>query len=140
MIRQRGFTLLEIMVALAIVGFLIMGYLRSVSQSITVVDRAENKTFAHWIALNRLTEMRLDQAPPEVGETDGEVEFDDRFWRWDARVTETGVDNLYRVDVAVAFDDTPDDPVTSLTAFLGPPVMSGGSIAPWAREPLENAR
>lgn len=138
--RQSGFTLLEIMVALAIVGFLIMGYLRSVSQSITVIDLAESRTFAHWIALNQLTEMRLQPSVPEVGESDGEVEFDDKLWRWEARVSESGVENLYRVDIDVRFDDAPDDIVTTLTGFLGPPVVSGVLVAPWATEPIDERR
>ena len=68
MTRQRGFTLIEIMAAMAITAFALSATYYAVMQSIGAIDRLQDKTFAHWIALNQLTEMRLQPQVVETGE------------------------------------------------------------------------
>jgi len=52
----RGFTLLEILVALAIMSIVVLGFLRGNSQMITNADYLREKTLAGWVAMNRATE------------------------------------------------------------------------------------
>ncbi len=140
MIRQRGFTLLEVMVAMAITALGLSATYYAVMQSVGAVDRLQQKTYAHWIALNQLTEMRLQQQVPEVGESDGEVEYADQRWIWRSKVSETGVDNLYRVDIEVSKENSPDNVVSDIVGFIGPPIVGSGRILPWSAEPAEEAQ
>ena len=135
MTRQRGFTLIEVMVAMAITALGLSATYYAVMQSIGAIDRLQEKTFAHWIALNQLTEMRLQPQVVETGENNGDLEYADQRWVWQSWVSETGVDNLYRVDIAVSKENSPDDVVSDIVGFIGPPIVGNGRILPWSSEP-----
>ena len=95
------------------------------------------KTLAHWIGLNVITERRLQPSPPEVSESSDEVEFAGRRWRWTMRVTQTEVESLRRMDVSVRPVEAPDgSALATVTGFYGSAIgaVGGGSLA-WAGTP-----
>lgn len=128
--RIQGFTLIEVMVALVIVSLALAGVAASMGQMIDTANTMRDRTFASWIAQNTITEMRLAGVMPEVGESDGEVEFANTFWTWTANVSETGVENLLKVDVTVSHAGF-EDPVRQVTGFIGEPVAPGQSNLAW---------
>ncbi len=96
-----GFTLIEVLVALAIVAIGMAALLSSLSSSADSASYLRDKTFAEWIALNRIEEVRLAAALPQEGKTDGEVELANRKWKWQQEVLKTEVNGIMRVDVRV---------------------------------------
>ncbi|MGH8482355.1 MAG: type II secretion system minor pseudopilin GspI [Nevskiaceae bacterium] len=96
-----GFTLVEIVVAVAVLavamGALITGMARYADNAATLRE----KTVALWVAHNRLTEIGLEPAWPELGKSDGEVELAGIEWRWDVSVVETPDPRVRRVDIEV---------------------------------------
>lgn len=114
-----GFTLIEVLVALAVVALGLMAALGQVNQALVGATRLKDKTLAHWIALDRMTEMRLlGEFPPEGTRSD-EIEMGGVSWRYTIRVDKTELQALRRVEISVGFGDEPDSVVTSLTGFLG---------------------
>ena len=103
---QRGFTLIEVMVALVVATLALVAVMASISQMVDAGTSMRDRTYASWIAQNRITELRLANVEPEVSETNGEVDFAGLEWAWTSTVSETGVEFLYRVDVAVGFAGT----------------------------------
>lgn len=128
---QRGFTLIEVMVALAIAALALGAVAASVSQMIESATAMQERTYASWIAQNRIAEMRLANVVPEVSETSDQVEYAGREWTWRATVSETGVETLFRVDVDVSLGES-DDVVRTVTGFIGEPVMPGQSNMAWS--------
>ena len=63
--RKRGFTLIEVLAALIIVGLGMLGVIQAVIQAANNGTYLREKTLAHWIAMNLVTERRLMTAPPE---------------------------------------------------------------------------
>ena len=122
--KNRGFTLIEVMVALAIVSLSLTAIMASMSQMIDAANTLRNRTYASWIAQNRIAELRLADTTPDVGATSGEVEYASAEWAWRAVVSETGVEDLYRIDVAVTFAGS-DDAIRTVTGFVGPPGSIG---------------
>ncbi len=116
---QRGFTLIEVLVALVVVGLGLMAAFGQVNQSLIGASRLKDKTLAHWIAMDRMTELRLLDEFPAEGTRADEVEMAGINWRYSIRVTKTPLDALRRVDISVGFADRPDSIVSTLTGFLG---------------------
>ena len=123
--KLAGFTLLETMIALAIVSLGMMAVNAQLNRYVVSAIYIEQKTLASWIASNVLTELSVAPEWPPLGETEGEVEFAQRQWIWRAGVSETPVENLRRVDVAVFLDDNPEIQIHSMSGFLEPPPPRG---------------
>ena len=132
-----GFTLIEVMVALTIVALSLTAVTASISQMINAAESMRNRTYASWIALNRITELRLAEDTPDVGASNGEVLYANTDWSWRAVVSETGVDDLYRIDVAVSLAGS-DDVIRTVTGFVSPPGAAGEANRIWMRSPTSN--
>ena len=65
--RARGFTLLEVLVALVIVGTALGAGLRAVGSLTSNSDGLRAAMMATWSAENRLVQIRLGREFPEVG-------------------------------------------------------------------------
>ncbi len=128
--RLAGFTLLEVMVALVIISLALAGVAGSMGQMIDTANTMRDRTYASWIAQNKITEMRLAGVVPEVGESSGEEDYANTTWAWSAEVSETGIENLMKVDVSVSYPGV-DDRVRLVTGFIGEPVAPGQSNLIW---------
>lgn len=97
----KGFTLVEVLVALAIVTLGMAAVLGALSSSADSASYLRDRTFAQWIALNRISEQRLQTRPPEKGTTSGTLEYAGRNWQWQQDVLPLAVDGVVRIDVHV---------------------------------------
>ena len=129
--RSAGFTLIEVMVALVVATLALVAVMASISQMIDAGTAMRERTYASWIGQNKITEMRLANTEPDVSESSGEVEFAGLDWGWTATVSETGVEFLYRVDVAVGFAGS-NDVVRTVTGFIGEPGVPGEANRVWS--------
>jgi general secretion pathway protein I len=77
--RARGFTLIEVLAALVIVALGMLGVIQAVTQTARNGTYLREKTLAHWIAMNVITEAPAAGRP--VTETSDDVERGQR-WRW----------------------------------------------------------
>lgn len=123
----RGFTLLEVLVALAIFALVAASVLTASARSLQTAARLEEKTLAMWIADNRLTELQLTETPASAGREQGELEFGGRRWQWQSDIQPTSEPSMHRVTLWVAprpargnlAGDLRERAVVSLSGFLG---------------------
>ena len=73
--EERGFTLVEVVVALAIVAIGMLAVFKTIGDTTHNVTHLRDRSFAAWIADNLITEIRISGEMPSVEETAGEVEF-----------------------------------------------------------------
>ena len=115
-----GFTLIEVVVALAILGIGMLAVFKTIGDTVNNVEVLRDRSFAEWIADNRITEIRLSGEMPSVEETAGQVEFAGRQWHWVTTVSQTQVRGLRRIDVSVRRDEDPEDSsIVTLSGFIG---------------------
>ena len=126
----RGFTLVEVMVALTIVAFSLTAIAASMNQMIDAANTMRERTYASWIAQNKIAEMRLSNVQPEVSTTTGDVTYANSEWTWRAVVSESGIDNFYRLDVSVSHAGS-DYEIRTVTGFIGEPVRPGQANQQW---------
>lgn len=126
----RGFTLIEVMVALTIVAFALTAVAASMSQMIDAANTMRDRTYASWIAQNKLAEMRLSGVFPDVSTTSGEVDYANTSWEWRAVVSETGIENFRRIDVSISHFGS-DYEIRTVTGFIGEPIPTGLANQVW---------
>lgn len=134
--RTAGFTLIEVLVALAIIAFGLVAVFGQVSQSASAAARLRDKTLANWVAINTLTEMRLRGDFPGVGIQSDDVEMANVRWRYEIRISETASDALRRADVTVALDEDPERPLATAIGFLAQADEDAGIAATGTGWPL----
>ncbi|MCH8059960.1 MAG: type II secretion system minor pseudopilin GspI [Proteobacteria bacterium] len=132
MTRTHGFTLIEVMVSLAIIGMSLLALAEVMGSMIDNSNAMREKTYASWIAQNKIAEFHLANVIPEVSATSGEIDYANTTWYWRAVIAESGVENLYRVDVTVFYPDR-NTKIRAVTGFIGEPVILGQSNRSWNR-------
>ena len=85
--QHKGFTLIEVLAALIIISLGMLSVIRAVNQTISNTDYLRQKTLAHWVAMNKLTEVRLSPAAPSTDDTDGDVDMAGTTWHWRMKVS-----------------------------------------------------
>lgn len=128
--RQKGFTLLEVMVALAVFAVLALALIKSTTGTVTQARLLEEKTLALWIAQNQLDEMRLpipgQSRFPAMGRQQEEVTLGGRKWQINIDVASTDEQSMRRIDISVFGEDAlhsrsdeQDLAIVQLTGFIG---------------------
>lgn len=131
-----GFTLLEVLVALVIVALGLMAAFGQVNQSLTAASHLREKTFAHWIAVDQITRLRLLEQLPALGNSSDEIEMARARWVYKTVVTKADADALRVVEVSVSLSDRPDNVLASVTGIVGSATPPGtGPANDWI--PLE---
>jgi general secretion pathway protein I len=117
----RGFTLIEVLVALVIVAVALSAILASSGRTAVNAASLRDSTLAHWVAENQLAELRLAREWPDTGSRRGEAEMGGREWHWEMRINSTDDPDLRRVDVIVRSDRDAEGSLARLSGFIGRP-------------------
>jgi general secretion pathway protein I len=141
---SRGFTLIEVLVALAIVAIGMAAVLETLSTSANTTVYLQDKTFAGWVALNRIATVRLSSSVPQAGTSNDNISYAGQNWEWQQKVTTTQIPGMVQIEVDVKpADSTAGDDrgwYASATGFMS------GAIAPptnppppaWSSNPIDS--
>lgn len=124
--RQRGMTLIEVMVALLIFGLAGTAVMKAATENLTSVSQLQDITLATFVANNRLTQLHLEQEWPIRNNQKGEMQIAEVKWYWQQTVTKTQENDLVQVRISVAVDAEYQQMVTDVVSFFGKPSTSGG--------------
>lgn len=122
--RYKGFTLIEVLVALLVFALIGTAASQVGSQYISSYERIRDKTFATWLADNRINELRLADSFPDIAENTDDLDYGPFRWRILTSVKGTAEPTIRRVDVTVfKFADERSDPreIYTLAGFIGEP-------------------
>lgn len=104
--KVRAFTLIEVMLALAIFSIAGVALIGSTNAALSNTRLLENKMYAGWVASNQLVEMKLENQWPPKNNHKGDVELAGQKWYWQQKVIKTTDDNLKAVVIEVSKNDT----------------------------------
>jgi len=119
----KGFTLLEVIVALAVIAVSLAAGASAVTSSARTASGLQQRTYAHWVAMNKMTELHVSKKWPSLRTTKGSMLMARHEWFWSMKVSKTP-DNkgfMRRIDITVRPDEDDDSPLVTLTGFVGRP-------------------
>jgi general secretion pathway protein I len=121
--RVTGFTLLEVLIALAVLALSMGAAIKAVGDYTNNEAYLRDRTIAMWVARNVLVRFQVENEWPDVGERKGTEEMGRREWRWLGVISQTEEEELRRLDVKVFALDSEDDesPISVLSGFLVQP-------------------
>ncbi len=121
MTRGRGFTLVEILVALAIVAVALAAGMRALAQGADTASALKARTLALWVAQNRLAAAQMSTPWPALGNASGDVVQAGTRFVWRVSIGNTPNPAFRRIAITVADPETPDYALAQLIGFLGNP-------------------
>lgn len=125
---QRGFTLIEVVVALIVVSLGMLAVIETVGSTARNSGYLRDKTVAHWVAMNKLTEVRLLPNAPAIDKSSDEVEMAGRDWRWTMEVKQTQIESIRRIDISVRPAEAPEkSSMAMVSGFYGTAVAPAGT-------------
>ncbi len=119
--RMGGFTLVEILVSMAVLAFGLMAAMTAVGQLTANEVYLRDRTQATWVAHNLLLEAQLKGDWPGVGNNKGDVDFASRNWLWRVSISQTPEQDMRRLDVEVWLPGEEKSPLVKLAGFVEKP-------------------
>ena len=113
--KPKGFTLVEVLVALVIVAVALAAALRVAGAATTSSADYRERLLARWVASNVLERARLQFVLPAPGESRGEETQAGQLFVWRLKVSPTPNRRFRRLDIEVG---PPGAALASLTGFV----------------------
>ena len=129
---QAGFTLVEVLIALAILSIALAAAMRAASMATVSAEEAKLRTYATWVAQNRAAELSARRVFPSVGIENGAAQMGGITFQWLATSNETPNTAFRKTEIAVTRDAASSDQRTlaKLTVYLARAADSPAGVAP----------
>jgi general secretion pathway protein I len=111
-----GFTLLEVLLALAVVAVTLAALVAVVGRSVNLQEHLRDRFFANLVASNTLTAVLLEPNLPAIGERSGDAQMGRKSWHWRAMISATQETEIRRIDVDVYLPNEAN-PLLRLSGF-----------------------
>jgi len=114
-----GFTLIEILVALAIIAVALSAGMRALAQATDSASALKSRTLALWVAQNRLAAAQIAIPWPAIAAYEGDASQAGVRFLWRASVTSTPNPSFRKIEITVAAPDLPEYELARLVGYLG---------------------
>ncbi|WP_111976980.1 type II secretion system minor pseudopilin GspI [Algibacillus agarilyticus] len=114
----RGFTLLEILVAISILAVAGIALISSASSHLTSQSMLKQASFGQWVASNRLAEIKLEKKWPVENNKKGEMEMAGATYYWQQKVIKTQDESMVKVDVYIYESSEYQTSITSMGTYI----------------------
>ncbi|MFC4653605.1 MULTISPECIES: type II secretion system minor pseudopilin GspI [Rheinheimera] len=118
--KNQGFTLLELLVAIAIFATAGVAAMKATSEHVRAISMLEEQTYAGYVAENQLNAVFLEKSWP-LKNQQKTVELANRSWLWRQEIRKTADANFSAVVVKVSLADEPERVIFQLQTYIGKP-------------------
>lgn len=100
---RKGFTLIEVLLALAVIAIALTAILKATSQNTLFTNRIKEKTIGHWVAMQAIASINLGQVTLDVGrESTGSIKMLGQKWYWRGLLTPTALKHVQQITIHVS--------------------------------------
>jgi general secretion pathway protein I len=117
-ITQHGFTLLETLVALAILAIALAAVLRATGAATNHAEEMRLRILADWVAQNRLALHAAQGDWLPVGTQSGEALQADVHLQWKEEISNTPNPSFRRIEISISSPDNPTYALRKLSGYL----------------------
>ncbi|MDR3492524.1 MAG: type II secretion system minor pseudopilin GspI [Gammaproteobacteria bacterium] len=114
--KISGFTLIEVLIALAIISIALTAIIKATSQNIRDTAYLQDKMIAHWVGLQVINEVRADVLKLSNSSLSNETEMLGKNWQWQASLADTPNPAIKKIDVSVSRKDE-DKKLLTLSSY-----------------------
>ena len=116
---HKAFTLLEVLVAMSVLAIGMVTLIKVATQNTIQTGYLKDKTLAHWVAVNKINEVKLKSSWPDKGKTSGTVEMASRDWYWKLKVSDYGKrsEKVRILEIDIRLKERDEDPLVSFVSF-----------------------
>ena len=115
---NRGFTLIEVLVALTIIAISLGTLMSASGTQAQQTAYLKHKTLAHWVAMNEMTLLQVEEEWPSVGEKKGSSKMVNVEWFWLRTTKKTADDDARQVELQIFSDKNRTQNLTRLIGFV----------------------
>jgi len=126
--KIHGFTLMEILVALAVVGIALSALLGASGRATRDAAELRDRTYANWVAQNVLTEIRIAKETLETGTRRGTEMMAGERWSWTAEISAAAIPSLRHIEIRVGREDMEGSIVTMSAFRLTQPQIEASAV------------
>jgi general secretion pathway protein I len=120
---ETGFTLLEVLIALAIVAIALSALIKATGDAAGNAAYMRERVFAQWVGENQLAELQARREWPDRGTRRGTEELGERSWSWVRVVSDTPQAGVRRIDIEIAPADDEKRVLARITGFAHQPLQ-----------------
>ncbi|MDO6459324.1 type II secretion system minor pseudopilin GspI [Granulosicoccaceae sp. 1_MG-2023] len=118
---SRGFTLIEVLVAMAILALSMFALMQTAASQSRNISSLRDRALAEWVAANKLAELQALHSWGSTEKQSGETTMANVNWYWQAEFFEVNDDDLRRVEISVRRNPDSKNPIYRLPGFLASP-------------------
>lgn len=101
--NKVGFTLIEVLIALAIIAIALGALLKASAQNVNHAEYLKNKMIRHWVAMQAVTNIQLGLISLEGQQEVTKVtKFLDQRWYWRAKIIPTPVKSMQEIKISLS--------------------------------------
>jgi len=128
--EQKGFTLIEVMVALAIIAIALASLIKASGSHTNSAGYLKTKTIAHYVAMNEITEMQINKAWPNIGELKKSTDMAGVEWFWTRSVEKLNDDNdfIRSLKFTVYLDEDRQRNLAQVEAYIANPANNRAQV------------
>lgn len=99
----KGFTLIEVLLALTIIAIALTALIKSTAQTVASTTRLKEKSISHWIAMQGVTSIQLGLLKiPATQEITQVTTMLGQRWYWRAQLKSTPVKHMQQINITVS--------------------------------------
>lgn len=103
----NGFTLIEVLLALAVVAIALTALLKASSQNVIHMNQIKEKSISHWVAMQGITAIQLGLIPIQSNQEISQVTtLLGQRWYWRAKLSATPVKTTQQITIVTSRDSS----------------------------------